>query len=179
MINPFRAGLLAALLVIPCSTWAAPPTLSGTSPLGVQRGKCMEVSLRGTGLAEHPRLVAPFAFRLEESAGSSSEAAELKVRLTVDARTAVGVYPIRVVTDEGLSSPVLFAVGQLQQVAEAESNNSFASAQAIPNPVVVEGECSGNDEDFFRFHGRKGDRIVVDALCSRLGSGVDPMIRLT
>jgi hypothetical protein len=139
----------------------------------------MEVSLRGTGLAEHPRLVAPFAFKLEESAGIGSDGAELRVRLTVDARTAVGVYPIRVVTDEGLSNPVLFAVGQVQQVPEVESNNAFSSAQGIPNPVVVEGECCGNDEDFFRFHGRKGDRIVVDALCSRIGSGVDPMIRLT
>ena len=135
--------------------------------------------MRGTGLAEHPRLVAPFAFKLEESAGIGSDGAELRVRLTVDARTAVGVYPIRVVTDEGLSNPVLFAVGQVQQVPEVESNNAFSSAQGIPNPVVVEGECSGNDEDFFRFHGRKGDRIVVDALCSRIGSGVDPMIRLT
>jgi hypothetical protein len=99
--------------------------------------------------------------------------------LTVDARTAVGVYPIRVVTDEGVSNPLMFAVGQVAQVPEVESNNTFASAQAIPNPVVVEGECSGNDEDFFRFHGRKGDRIVVDAMCSRIGSGVDPMIRLT
>ncbi len=179
MVNPFRAGFLAALLVIPSFAWAAPPTLIGTSPLGVQRGKCMEVSLRGKGLVEHPRLVAPFAFRLEESVASSSDAADWKVRLTVDARTAVGVYPIRVVTEEGLSNPVLFAVGQVQQVPEVESNNTFASAQAIPNPAVVEGECSGNDEDFFRFHGRKGERIVVDAMCSRVGSGVDPMIRLT
>ena len=45
--------------------------------------------------------------------------------------------------------------------------------------MVVEGECAGNDEDYFRFKGRKGDRVVVDAVCARIGSGVDPMIRLT
>src|SRR5262249_36531374 len=100
-------------------------------------------------------------------------------RLAVDARTAVGVYPIRVVTDSGISNPVLFAVGQVPQVAERESNNTVATAQPVPNPVVVEGECAGNDEDFFRFEGRKGDRVVVDALCERIGSGVAPMIRLT
>ena len=82
-------------------------------------------------------------------------------------------------TDSGISHPILFAVGQVQQVAEAESNNTVATAQPIPNPVVAEGECAGNDEDFFRFQGRKGDRIVVHALCARIGSGVDPMIRLT
>src|SRR5262249_37128192 len=75
--------------------------------------------------------------------------------------------------------PILFAVGQLTQLSEVEPNNTFDIAQPISNPVVVEGECSGNDVDFFRFKGKKGDRIVVDALCARIGSGVDPMIRLT
>ncbi|MEO6809177.1 MAG: hypothetical protein ABI353_08690, partial [Isosphaeraceae bacterium] len=37
----------------------------------------------------------------------------------------------------------------------------------------------GNDVDFFKFTGKKGQRIVVDAQCARIGSGVDPMIRLT
>lgn len=178
MLRIIAAGLLTVLGAIPASAMAAPPGLTGTMPLGVQRGKAMEVSLQGTGL-DRPRLIAPFDFQLVDSASGPADASGWKVRMTVDARTPAGVYPIRVVTDEGPSNPVLFAVGQVEQVAEIEPNQTFAQAQSIPNPVVVEGECSGNDEDFFRFHGRRGERIVVDALCSRLGSGVDPMIRLT
>jgi hypothetical protein len=139
----------------------------------------MEVVFQGTGLVDGPRLVAPFGFRLEESAGSGPTAANWKFRLTVDVRTAVGVYPVRIVTDSGVSNPILFAIGQVPQVPEVEPNNSFDRAQPISMPVVVEGECTGNDEDYFRFTGRKGDRIVVDAGCARIGSGVDPMIRLT
>ncbi|WP_145272532.1 COG1470 family protein [Tautonia plasticadhaerens] len=139
----------------------------------------MEVTFEGSGLVDGPRLVAPFGFELEESAGSDHGATHWKIRLTVDERTAVGVYPVRVVTDSGVSNPILFAVGQLLQVTEVEPNNTPDGAQPIPNPVVVEGECSGNDLDFFRFSGRKGERIVVDAVCARVGSEVDPMIRLT
>ena len=179
MVRPTRVGFLTALLVFPTSVWADPPKLTGTSPLGVQRGKTIEVMFQGTGLVGSPQLVAPFVFQLEECGGSASQAANWKVRLVVDGRTAVGVYPIRVVTDSGVSNPILFAVGQLPQVPEVEPNNTFDVAQPIPNPVVVEGECSGNDEDFFRFTGRKGCRIVVDAVCARIGSGVDPMVRLT
>jgi hypothetical protein len=179
MVRLARAGFLAALLLLPVSVWAVPPKLTGTSPLGVQRGKVMEVAFKGSGLVENPRLVAPFAFQVKESTGSGADAANWKVRLAVDTRTGVGIYPIRVLTDSGISNPILFAVGQVRQVPEAESNDTFETAQPIPNPVVVEGECAGNDEDFFRFVGRKGDRIVVDAVCSRIGSGVDPMIRLT
>src|SRR5262249_20632220 len=151
--------------------WAAPPRLTGTAPLGVRRGQAMEVAFRGSGLDDKPRLHAPFAFRLEEGPRKGSDPAAWKVRLAVDARTPVGVYPVRVVTESGVSNRILFAVGQVPQVAEVESNDRFDDAQPIPSPVVVEGECAGNDEDFFRFQGRKGDRIVVDAVCARIGSG--------
>jgi hypothetical protein len=170
---------LFTLLAVPVPSWAAPPKLTGATPLGAQRGKTQRVIVRGSELASHPRLIAPFAFRLEESGGSATDATSWEVRLTVADQTAVGVYPIRIATDEGFSNPILFAVCQVPQMAEIEANDTFDRAQSIPSPVVVEGACSGNDEDFFRFHGRRGDRIVVDALCARMGSGVDPMIRLT
>ncbi len=168
-----------ALLILPSVASAAPPTLTASSPLGVPRGHATGVTLRGTGLGNSPRLIAPFAFQLEESAGSGSDASRWEFRLTIDDRTAVGVYPIRVATEAGASGPILFAVGQVAQAAEIEPNNTIEGAQPIANPSVVEGECSGNDEDFFRFKGRKDMRVVVDAVCSRIGSGVDPMIRLT
>jgi hypothetical protein len=174
-----RCGLLAVVLSLPTAISAEPPRLTGTTPLGVQRGKAMDVTIQGSGLKDSPRLFAPFPFRIEATSGTGSEDAKWKVTLLVNPGVAAGVYPIRVVTDSGVSNPILFAVGQLTQVSEVEPNNTFGVAQPIANPVVVEGECSGNDVDFFRFKGKKGDRIAVDALCARVGSGVDPMIRLT
>jgi hypothetical protein len=179
MTHLIRAGLLTAMIGVSGSAWAAPPKVTGTAPFGAQRGRATEVTFRGSGLGDHPRLVAPFGFRIEEHVGKDSAASSWKVGLTVDAGTAVGIYPIRVVTEMGVSNPILFAVGQVPQLAEVESNNTVDTAQPIPNPILVEGECPGNDEDFFRFRGRKGDRVVVDASCCRIGSEVDPMIRLT
>jgi len=74
----------------------------------------------------------------------------------------------------------LFAVGQLPQFTEKEDNTTFEAAQALPAPpLVVEGETAGNDVDYFRFAGKKGQVVVVDAQCARIGSGMDPTIRLT
>jgi hypothetical protein len=179
MVPPALNRFLAGLLVVPSLAWADPPRLAGTTPLGVRRGEATPVRFEGSSLGNGRRLVAPFEFELEESAGNNAEPTRWEVRLTVDRRTAAGVYPIRIVTDSGISNPVLFAVGQVAQATEVEPNNDRGHAQPVPNPVVVEGTCPGNDIDFFRFSGRAGERVVVDALCARVGSEVDPMIRLT
>jgi hypothetical protein len=160
---------------------SAPPQIDGITPYGVQRGVMSEITISGSNLAGNPRLIAPFGFRLDQTSKAAKEdPANGKWKLVVAADTAMGAYPIRVQTDDGISNPFLFVVGQLPQIAEKEDNSTFETAQAIPEPpLVVEGQVAGNDVDFFRFRGRKGQTIVVDAQCSRIGSGIDPTIRLT
>jgi hypothetical protein len=173
-----RLALLPALF-IGSAALAAPPQIKDIAPSGVQRGVAMEVSIIGANLTGNPRLIAPFGFQLKEPT-PKSDASTWRLNLVVNPEIAVGVYPIRIQTDDGVSNPFLLAVGQLPQVAEKEENSTFESAQAISEtPVVVEGGVSGNDVDYFRFHGRKGQYILVDAQCARIGSGLDPTIRLT
>jgi hypothetical protein len=158
---------------------AAPPQISNISPFGSRRGAVTEVTISGSGLAGNPRLVAPFGFRADPLK-SGSDASNWKLKLTIDPRTAVGVYVVRVQTDDGISNPFLWSVGQLPQIVEKEDNSTFETAQSIPDPpLVVEGQVAGNDVDFFRFHGAKGEMVVVDAQCARIGSGIDPTLRLT
>lgn len=178
-MNRFHAGLVAAFgLVSAATAWADPPQIQGTSPFGVKKGEATEVTISGTNLAGNPQLIAPFAFQVEPIPAPSPNPAAWKLKLTVPAETPLGVYPIRVKTDDGLSNSFLFSVGQLPRVAEAEDNSTFETAQAISTPAVVEGQSAGNDVDFFRFPGKKGQQIVIDAQCARIGSGVDPTIRL-
>ncbi|SIN84286.1 hypothetical protein SAMN05444166_1224 [Singulisphaera sp. GP187] len=173
-------GLAAFIgLTLSVPTWAAPPEIKGTSPFGVQKGVVSEVTITGGNLAGHPELIAPFPFVLTPSETPGSDAANWKLKVTVAPETPIGTYPIRVRTDDGLSNSFLFSVGQLPQVAEKEDNSTLATAQAIVAPVVIEGQVAGNDVDFYRFPGKKGQHIVVDAQCSRIGSSVDPSIRLT
>ncbi|MHC5539832.1 PPC domain-containing protein, partial [Singulisphaera rosea] len=178
-MHGLRIVFLIGLLGVGSSVRANPPRLTGNSPLGVRRGEMTVVTFQGAGLGEHPRLHAPFAFRVEESGNSGGDGTRWKVRLAVEDGTAVGVYPVHVVTDSGISNPILLAVGQVGQVAEVEPNNAPGNAQVIANPAIVEGECPGNDRDFFRFEAKRGQRVVVDALGARIGSEVDPMVRLT
>jgi hypothetical protein len=175
MIRPL-AALAVAVGLVAAAALADSPKISSIGPFGVRRGEPTEVTFSGSSLEGKARLIAPFAAELSTVA---VDAASWKVRITPAAETPVGVYLVRVRTDDGLSNPFLFAVGQVPQVAEKEENGTFDTAQVIPSPVVVEGQSAANDVDFFRFPGKKGQRIVVDAQCARIGSGVDPSIRLT
>ncbi len=175
------AGLLGLGWIVGSGApaFCAPPQINGVSPSGLRRGQSGELTISGANLAGNPRIIAPFGFKLETPA-AKGDAANWKLHLTVAADAAVGVYPIRVQTDDGISNPFLLAVGQLPQVVEKEENSTFETAQKVPDPpLVVEGQVAGNDVDFFRFHGKKGETIVIDAQCARIGSGIDPSIRLT
>ncbi|MHC5540711.1 hypothetical protein ACYOEI_21030, partial [Singulisphaera rosea] len=178
-MNRFHVGLVAALGLISAATaWADPPLIQETTPFGVRKGEATEVTIAGANLAGNPQLIAPFAFQAEPIPAASPNPAAWKFKINVQGDTPLGVYPIRVKTDDGISNSFLFTVGQLPRVVEAEDNSSFELAQSIPAPAVVEGTSAGNDVDFFRFPGKKGQRIIIDAQCARIGSGVDPTIRL-
>lgn len=153
------------------------PKINDIRPYGVKRGEPAEVTINGSGLAGSPVFVAPFPLAIEVL--PNSDGGNFRVKVTVPASIGLGVYPVRVKTDDGISNPFLLAVGQVAAVNEVEDNSTFEQAQAVPSPTYVEGTCAGSDVDYFKFPGKKGQKIVIDAQCARVGSGVDPQIRLT
>ncbi|MBI1325282.1 hypothetical protein GC170_19130 [bacterium] len=159
------------------SALAAPPTLTGTVPAGVTRGKAVEVTFQGTNLDGKPQILSPVPLKFEPA--ENKEGAAWKIKIDVPADAPLGVFPVRVVTAKGVSNPVLLAVDQLPTVAETEPNNKFEQATVVASPSVVEGAAANNDVDHIRFSGRKGQQIVLDAAAARIGSPLDPTIRLT
>src|SRR5262249_47033105 len=112
------AGLAAVLgLTLTAPAWAAAPQIKETSPLGVQKGVATEVTITGANLSGNTTLIAPFTFTATAPEKPSTDASAWKVKLEVAPLTPLGTYPIRVKTDDGLSNPWLFTVGQLPQVA--------------------------------------------------------------
>src|SRR5262249_10189919 len=105
--------------------------------------------------------------------------AQVRIQLTPDAGVPVGVYPLRLITEDGVSAPFFFSIDPFPTVKEIEDNNSFDKAQKVPFPCVVDGQCAGGDVDHFRFPAKKGQRVVAETLSARLGSGVLPQLRVT
>lgn len=174
---PVLVCLVLALVAAPLA--AAPPTLTNLTPRGAERGKPVEVVIAGTNLTPQTRFVLPFPATQAVVPDTKPNPTQVRIRLTVDAAVPLGIYPIRVLTEDGVSALALFAVDSLPGVNETEDNNTFEKAQKVTFPVVVNGQCAGGDVDFFRFTARKGQRVVAEVESARLGSGVLPQMRAT
>src|SRR5262249_17394372 len=94
-----------------------------------------------------------------------------RFRVTIDAKVPVGTHEVRAVGQYGISGTRLFAVSRgLTEVREAEPNHTAEKAQAVPMNCAVNGHSDNSDDDFFRFPGKKGERVVIDCQAFRLDS---------
>ena len=187
------AGLLAALSLgaLTFSAQGAGPTLERLDPPGARRGTAFTLTLAGSRL-QAAEIVSnlPGTFTPLTTSGKGAQpgkaAEERPFLVELPEETPVGLYTLRLRSPEGLSNALLFSVGALPEVSEEESrqpvqqalNNSVQGSQLLQLPATVNGTLSGPDRDFFRFEGRKGQRLVIEVEARRAGSALDPVVRL-
>ena len=183
-------ALIVCLLAAPASWGQKPPppvppnpqapVVAVPFPMGMQRGTTLDLTLTGTNLAGPTGILAGFPGKAtiptEDKNGLDN--AKLKVRLEVPADAPVGVYPLRLATTRGMSNVRLFAVDDLPQIAEVDTNRKLDTAQAIPVPCVVVGRADAEVVDYFKITVAAGQRVSFDLLSRRLGSPMDPQISL-
>ena len=140
------------------------PYITQVFPLGVRAGEPASVSVTGINLGDvHEVKVDP--------------------PKSADGWTTM---PLKVKSEGGWSlNTVKLAVGNDPEILEQEPNNSPAQAQTISLPVTINGHISGGvknggaaDEDYFRFHARKGENLTIEVAAARLGSPLDSVIEV-
>ncbi|MBI3680650.1 MAG: PPC domain-containing protein [Acidobacteria bacterium] len=167
---------------------AAPPLLTTLEPWGAQRGKAFVLTLGGNGLMAGAKIVTtlPATFTLM---APPAEAAGRKLPFLVElaADASVGLYPVRIESPNGISNVLLFSVGAFEEVREAESesrsigglNDAPATAESVKQtPVVVNGTLRPADRDYYKVYGKAGERRVFEVEARRMGSAVDPALRI-
>jgi hypothetical protein len=140
------------------------PYVTRVFPLGVRAGEPTSVSVTGVNLGE---------------------VQEVKVDppKSADGWTTI---PLKVKSNEVWSlNTVKLAVGNDPEILEQEPNNSPAQAQPVSLPITINGHISGGvknggapDEDYFRFHARKGESLTLEVAAARLGSPLDSEIEV-
>ncbi len=178
-----RRLLSVAILLLLSATVAIaqPPSLSHLLPAGIQPGKAVDVVLHGGNLAGPTGVWSDLPLTAELTPGiegNGTGAGSVSYRLTVPADTPPGIAGFRVATGQGISNLRLILVDDLPSMVEAGDNHSPATAQTVSLPMAVDGTCDGEASDFYKFSAAAGQRVSVEVFARRLGSPLDPAIRL-
>ncbi len=95
------------------------------------------------------------------------------IEVRIDPGATPGDRELRFKTPLGLTRPVCFQVGTLPEVCELEPNDTRAftnlpEAPPIKLPALINGQVMPGDVDRFRFHARRGQKLVIQANARRL-----------
>lgn len=180
MKRPFFAALVFGFLTASWA-WGQPPTLSHTAPAAVQPGKTVDVVFHGGNLAGATGIWTSFpvtAVLTPDLDKNGTLPASVSFRLTTAAEVPLGVGGVRVITAQGVSNLRLVLIDDLAGVAKVGTNKTPATAQVLTLPTAVDGACDAESSDFYKITAAAGQRISVEVFARRLGSPLDPMIRL-
>lgn len=177
----FIALFLAALPLL------ASPVIRDITPHGSQRGKTFQLVLKGAGLtpgATMQTTIPGGVSRLSPSKDLMKPGAELPFLIELRKDAPVGLYPLRILSDDGVSNVVLFSVGEFPEVQEKEStdpraaNGDEKSAEPVTAPVVINGTLTDADVDVYSFAAKAGQKLVFEVEANAAASAVDPAIEL-
>ncbi len=176
----FPAVLLLAML--PASlALGQPPTLSHLLPAGVRPGQSSDVTFHGANLAGANKVWASVPLSAALTAGiegNGTQPASVTYRLTIPAEAPLGVAGIRIGTAQGISNVRLVLVDDLPATVKSGANKTLATAQPLAPPIAVDGACDAESSDFYKLTVAAGQRISAEVFARRLGSPLDPMLRL-
>jgi hypothetical protein len=159
-------GVLVLLLALHLE---AAPQITNLSVRGLQLGGTTTLVIDGRDLSPAPQLHLPIASAdVVVRDGASDQRIEAQIKLPKGA--SPGIYPLRVCSGKGVSSPVLVGVDALPQQP--------LTAHIETLPAALHGRISGNQIKSSTFPGKKGQRIVLDVEAKRLGSPLEPVVRL-
>jgi hypothetical protein len=140
------------------------PYITSVFPLGVHAGEAAEVSVQGVNLGG--------IHQVKVEAPKSAE--------------GWTTIPLEIKNGETASlNAIKLAVGNEPEALEKEPNSSPAQAQSLSLPITINGHIAAEtnvagkqDEDYFRFHAKKGERLSIDVAAARLGSPLDSVIEV-
>lgn len=80
-----------------------------------------------------------------------------------------GDRELRLLTPSGFTNPLCFQVGTIPEILEEEPNEPIIEGLPVYNPpVLFNGQIMPGDVDRFRFHARKGQKLVIEVQARHL-----------
>ncbi len=189
MRSPLRCRLVILVLAAEAAaglTFSSPtaeaqaPAISSLSPLSLRPGQTQDLVVRGGNLAGAPHFWTSFLCqdRLTQKANNGKNPGEVSFRVTVPPHTPPGIYGARVATNQGISPLRIVLVDDLPVFSQQAGNTTPATAQHVSLPAAIDGTVDALTSQFYKFHVEAGQRLAMEIFARRIGSALDPTLRL-
>jgi hypothetical protein len=165
----------------------AAPTIRDIQPRGAQSGTRFTLVVSGEGLTPDARIETKLpgtVSRMVPAKMPDSPNSQLPLLIELQKDAPVGLYPLRIVTQDGVSNLVLFSVSPFQEIEEAEvenpkqRNDNPETAESLQAPLVVNGTLEGADVDIYKLAVKPGQKLVFEVEARRAGSAIDPAFEI-
>lgn len=155
------------------------PTVDRIDASEMRPGARAGIVVTGKQLAGGLGLWTPFGvFRPKEGSDLSKDQ-PVTLEGDVSDQTIPGIYPARFVTNNGCSEASWIVVDDLPQAVLAPESEDRRSGQVLNVPCFVTGHLNAVLSRFFRITVPAGQTVSIEVLARRLGSELDPVIRVT
>jgi hypothetical protein len=147
----------------------------------VKPGESVDVTFIGTDLKGATKIWTSFDAKCELAPDvdkNGEDNGKITFRITVPANAEVGVGGVRLASSEGVSPMRLLMIDDVSSARDTPENRQREKAQRIELPSAVDGHVDASQSDFYEFHASAGQRVSIEALAQRIGSRLDPVIRL-
>lgn len=148
----------------------AAPVIRNITPHGAQRGTSITLHIKGTGFNSGAKLQTTLPAAISRLVAAAGAENELPFLITLNADAPVGLYPIRILSNDGMSNLVLFSVGDLPEVDK--------KVKALTIPVLVNGTLTEAGQDDYHFTVKAGQKLVCEVEARRAGSALDPVLEI-
>jgi hypothetical protein len=179
-----------------------PPTVTFTTPSGIQRGTTATFVVEGTGLAgatvmvfsepglsgkvlgvsavpENLLALEPKVIRSSRPYFEEPPKVQAQVEIASESWMAPGTHQFRIITPNGSSTPGRIVVSPYPETQEREPNDTLTEAQELALPMTVHGLLTKpGDNDAYRFQAKAGQEIVFAISTAGLGSSLDPVMEI-
>ena len=171
---PWWVVLLLVATASSASAQSSAVLVHDISPGGLVPGTVTRWPVKGAALETARSLWTSIPATVKRVVGPGDGAGQATFDVTVPA-TSVGRAAIRVVADAGLSNVRLVLLDALPGFDESRVGED----RVVSRAAAVDGTLEAAATDRFSIRLKKGQRLTVDAWARRLGSSLDPAIRLT
>ncbi|MSO21762.1 MAG: hypothetical protein EXQ58_00610 [Acidobacteria bacterium] len=167
--------------------WAQFPSirLLTVFPSGGKQASTFEVTVTGTDTDDtdrlyfsHPGVTGSPVMGKSSAFQTLPQPVPGKFKVSISPDVPLGVYELRLIGRYGISNARAFAVGDQAETVEELSNHTPVSATEVPLGITINGHGDEDAADFYRFKGRKGERVTIEGWAQRLDSRMDATIAL-